>query len=155
MKIGGRKNDGAWFRTNVAIGKLTTAQQDDLAEQLADLSSWGDLFTTLQDFQLAAGITDGDGYIATAADLALAYSQNGIPRQVWFGRLSYDVYNRTGGPGSYEYTPAHQAVMHTVGKEVRKLMKDYLLSRRQALDLGNILFRPDGNPGGLPDTIPE
>jgi hypothetical protein len=153
MKIAGRKNDGAWFRTNKLIKTLNSSQQDDLAQQLLDLSEFNALYTIVSDFQTAAGITTGEsGYVDSAEELAATYAQSGIPRQAWFGRLSYDLYTRSGGPGSYEYTPTHQGDMHQAGKAIRKLMKEYIMARRQALDLGNVVFRTDGNPSGIADA---
>jgi hypothetical protein len=42
--------------------------------------------------------------------------------------------------------------MHQAGKAIRKLMKEYIMARRQALDLGNVVFRTDGNPSGIADA---
>ena len=42
MKIAGRKNDGAWFRTNKAIMALSSTEQAELASYINDSSDFVD-----------------------------------------------------------------------------------------------------------------
>jgi len=153
MKIAGRKNDGAWVRTNKVIKSLNVTQQEALATSIESMTSMGSWFEMVEQFQELGGIDLGDpSYISSASELALQYVTEGIPRQAWYGVLSYDTYTRSGTPGAYEYEPDHQAIAHEFGKELRELMKDFTFSRRQGLDLANKVARDQGNPGGIADA---
>jgi len=150
MKIAGRKNDGAWFRTNKVIQSLSNAERTALQAKFVDMGSMPGWLECLQAFGGAAGYTAGDPeYPSDSIDIAINYSTGGIPRQAWYGRLSYDIYDRTGTAPNYVYTPQWQPQAHEFGKEIRKLMKQFLMARRQAKDLPNVVTRAFGNPGGV------
>jgi len=153
MKIAGRKNDGAWFRTNKLIKSLTNSEKELLGGMISEMTETGGWLEALQAFASAAGYTMGDPeYPSATNDIGINYSEGGIPRQAWFGRLSYDLYDRTGTSPNFVYTPRFQEQAHLFGKAIRKLMKEYTMSRRQAKDLPNIIPRSGGNPGGIADA---
>lgn len=155
MKIAGRKNDGAWYRANLVIKGLNSTEKDALKTLMAGLTHAGDYLGIVQDFYTAAGLTDDVNYPDDIDTLMGHYSQFGIPRQVWMGVLSYDIYDRTGSSGDYTYTAQHQADAFVFGKEIRKLMKDFTFARRQAKDLTNVTVAGEGNPGGIADATPD
>ncbi len=156
MKIAGRKNDGAWYRTNKVIQGLTPDEVSALAALiLIEDVIVHDAYETMNDFYLAAGIiADEPNQSATKETWVHQMASVGIPRQVWMGRLSFDTYTRTGAPGSYVYTPDHQLAFHVFGKYIRKTCKNFVFARRAALDLNNLVSRPNGNPGGIANAEP-
>lgn len=151
MKIAGRKNDGAWFRTNKVIKALSVSQRLAFQVQLGAMTSLGAYYEeVIERFANLAGMAPGDpGYPDSPQSLVDIWGINGIPRQVWMGLLSYDTYVKTTVLGVDKYTPMGQATAHALGKEIRELCKDFMMARRQALDLSNTESRAGGNPGGI------
>lgn len=154
MKVAGRKNDGAWYRANVVIKGLSSGERTALAASISSLDSAANYVGVIQDFYNAAGLSSDENYPADVSALGLNYTTNGIPRQAWMGVLSYDRYNREGTSGDYTYTPINQANAFAFGKDIRKLMKQFVFARRQAKDLTNVAARNTGNPGGIADASP-
>ncbi len=153
MKIAGRKNDGAWFRANKVIQNLTPSQRASFIALLTGMASMAGWYEIINQFQALAGIGSGDdSYIADPDALCTAYATNGIPRQAWYGILSYDTYTKSGTSPDFVYTPDHQHEAFLFGHELRKLVKDFVFARRAALDLGNIGSREAGNPSGIADA---
>jgi len=153
MKIAGRKNDGAWFRTNKVIQGLNASEQVSLATQIELMDSMGSYLEAIQELAGQAGISSGHpSYPASAEVLAGTYSSIGIPRQSWYGQWSYDTYEKTGTAPDFKYTKTHWQAAHNFGKEIRELMKDFLFARRALLDLANVQNRDAGNPGGIADA---
>jgi len=153
MKIAGRKNDGAWYRTNKVIQSLSTSEAADLKSQMQGMSSIGGYAEAIQEIAGTAGIsTDNPSYPTDGSDLADTYSKKGIPRQSWYGVWSYDTYTRTGTSPDYIYTKDHWQIAQEFGEEIRKLMKRFLMARRALKDLANTEVRSAGNPGGLADA---
>jgi len=153
MKVSGRKNDGAWYRANKVIQGLDSTEQGDLTALMNGMTSIGGFYEAIEAIASSGGLSLGGSGLATSVgDLADTYATKGIPRQAWFGRLSYDTYTRTGSPGAYEYEAEHQSQVHEFGKEIRKLMKKFVFSRRAAKDLSNKASRSAGNPSGVADA---
>lgn len=159
MKIAGSKNDGKWFRTNRAIqghttnsGKtypgLTDAERANLAGCIGNGTELINYHAALLDMANTAGVAIPD-FPATPADLAKKWCDDGIPRQVWMGVLSWDVYSK-GDDG--KYYADHTLPARLMGKKVRNVCKLWFLARRQLNDTGNRNPSLGGNPGLLPDT---
>lgn len=161
MKIAGKKNDGAWFRANKAIHEM--GLEEDGEAKLANLSSY--LYTTLggaadSAFAAITALANDTGVEppASPGNASAWVSRmitDGIPRQVWFGRLSFTTYTRAGGPGAYTYTADHQTVFHQFARGLRKHVARWLHGRRAINDLTDTGLAGDGNPGGQPDSVPN
>jgi hypothetical protein len=150
MKIAGRKNDGAWFRMNKVIKVLDADERTALGAKIVACPHFPEAYNVLTELANEAGMTSGtSGVPATSDDWLQILVTTGIPRQCWFGVLSYDTYTRAGAPGSYTYTQDHQEDWFAFGKELRKACKEFIFARRQALDLSNVISRQFGNPGGI------
>ncbi len=153
MKIAGRKNDGAWFRTNKVIRQLDTGERADLRTKLLALPSVGSFVGAIQEFAVAAGIsTSHPSYPTDAESLMSTYVTNGIPRQVWYGYWSYDTYAKVTVDDVDKYIKNHATVAQDFGEEIREAMKRYLMARRELKDLANTEVRSAGNPGGIADA---
>lgn len=151
MKIAGRKNDGAWFRANKVIKQLNNDEKAALQDLFTLEEKVTQVFQVIQDMAIDAGMIVGQtvNLPEDSEQMLQFWTQNGIPRQVWFGQLSFDSYTKTGTGDDAVYKPDHQSIMFDAGVAVRKIMKKFVFSRRQALDLGNFAPRGAGNPGGI------
>jgi len=150
MKIAGRKNDGAWYRTNKVIKTLSVEEATDLATKIEDLPSMPNFLEAVQAIAGQAGIsTTHPSYPASTGTLAQTYSTAGVPRQVWFGNWSYDTYEKTGTAPDFVYTKTHWEIAQSFGEEIRKAMKEFLFARRALKDIANVEDRDAGNPGGI------
>jgi len=152
MKIAGRKNDGAWYRTNKVISTLSSSEASDLKTEMLLMTTMSDYQQAIQELAGTAGISpDNPSYPASADMLADVYSTKGIPRQSWYGNWSYDTYTKSGTAPNFVYTKDHWLIAQSFGEEIRKLMKRFLMGRRALKDLVNTEVRAAGNPGGLAD----
>jgi len=151
MKIAGRKNDGAWFRTNQFIKSLDSGPKAALATQIEGLASAADAFTALTDLQGKCGVMSS-WVPTTLAAWCTAMVTHGIPRQVWFGVLSFDTYTK-GEDG--KFTPDHATPFRLFAIDVRWLLKRYSHGYAAIDDLTNGTDRDQGNPSGYPDATFE
>ncbi len=154
MKVAGRKNDGAWYRTNKAIFHLEEDEKSALQVLILASDFIDNAFQAISDFTAYAGLDPDtvDGIAASAADWANKMAFNGIPRQVWFGVLSWDSYTKVDdGLGNFTYTPDHSVNFRLFAQDLRKILKKFMLARRQVLDLSNFGLRSKGNVGGIAD----
>lgn len=155
MKIAGRKNDGAWFRTNEAIRKLTTEQERaNLAGSIAAAPSAAGAFAALTAIIVRTGI-QGIPHAANVQEWATSFTHDGIPRQVWNGNLSWAPYTKhpsATGLGKATYSKDGEKAIRLFGKDVRRVCKQYFLARRLVRDVYNSGGRAEGNVGGFPDA---
>lgn len=158
MKIAGLKNDGAWFRYNKKIREQFENSPDDadsLQVAIQDIETLEDFYNVLVDLGTEIGqVAGGDLVPATQGALAEVYSHSGIPRQVWLGNLSWDIYlppNSEGNPKAYP-VKKHQAIVAEFALDLRDCVKKFFLSRRQIADIVNIRKVSQGNPGGIADA---
>ena len=145
MKVAGRKNDGAWFRTNKDIQGLTVAEKGNLANLLAACPSSDNAFNDLLALKDQLSL-DGVAFPPTKLNWLTIMTQSGIPRQVWMGHLSWTTYSKTDSG----YKANYQSHILEFSKELRKACKEFFFGRRQLLDLGN--STSVHNPGLLPDA---
>lgn len=96
MKIAGMKNDGAWFRANRWLRKQSTETKDIMKLDVGLLVAYRLVFKTITDIAQQSGVGDalvlGASPIESHITLLAQHMATGIPRQVWMGKLSYDVY---------------------------------------------------------------
>lgn len=158
MKIAGRKNDGAWFRTNKAIQTLSEVERANLAGSIDNSPFIDGAYNFLTSLIAEVGIT-GIDHAQNTLEWAQAMTNEGIPRQIWLGNLSWSTYDKqdvgnvvTGVRHVYVKNGVHE--IREFGADLRKICKRYFLGRRQVRDLFNSGSRAEGNPGGLPDTNP-
>lgn len=155
MKIAGRKNDGAWFRTNEAIRKIDTeAERANLAGSIAAAPSAQTAFTALQAIITRTGI-QGIPHAANKAEWATSFTHDGIPRQIWNGNLSWAPYTKVSSVnpfGSDQYKKDGEAAIRAFGKDIRRVCKQYFLARRLVRDVFNSGTQAQGNVGGFPDA---
>lgn len=154
MKVAGRKNDGAWFRANKFLASVDEATRDNIATQInasAFLDEAYNALSALAD-ELFVNIDDID----TKEAWTLKLVSNGIPRQIWNGRLSYTTYTKlTTGPRAGQYQANYQSAFHYFAKDLRKIMTRAILGIREINDLTNQGALGNQNPGGLPDANKE
>lgn len=152
MKVAGRKNDGAWFRTNKRIRQLTPGERTSLGVAIQGLPNYAAYSAVVSAFAEAAGTTQLEIFGTTGSgQLADRWAASGIPRQVWLGVLSYDTYTLVGD----RYVPDHAEVARKFGIEIRTLCKRFMFALRQFLDLTNVAPRDEGNPSGVADANPD
>ncbi len=149
MKIAGRKNDGAWFRTNKAISLMNETDKTNLVTFLGTESLFVDsYYNDMVALAAECGIAidempaDRDAFLS-------ALIHQGIPRQVWQGRLTFTTYSKVEG----KYVPNYTASALSFANELRGFLKRYLHARRQIRDVFDLGSALQGNPGGLPDAI--
>lgn len=152
MKIAGRKNDGAWFRTNEAISNLTTdAERSNLAGSIAASTKIAAAHAALAAIIVRTGIS-GIAHATTTAQWAAAMVQDGIPRQIWNGNLSWAPYTKHPGVVNDTYTKDGEVAIRKFGEDLRRICKQYFLARRLVRDVFNSGSRAEGNVGGMPDA---
>lgn len=156
MKIAGRKNDGAWMRGNKAIKRLDTGQKAALATKLQTLPGMPAAHAAVLDLQSESGVSTSN-FPSTPTAWGTVLAEKGIPRQVYMGQLSYDIYEPytyTDGDGDdvQGFRQKHGAVMRQFGIEVRQLIKEYIFGLRAVTDLANVRTRDEGNPSGIADA---
>lgn len=150
MKVAGYKNDGAWFRTNKKIKALGPAGQTALRGQLEGDTDIGLMFTALEEIVNIAGYAELPVSLTSVEEWTGSMVERGIPRQVWMGVLSWDVYDQEGGDG--DYFAVHAAAWRKGAASIRRIVKRFMLSRRQMLDFANEVGADEGNPGGVADA---
>lgn len=164
MKIAGRKNDGAWFRTNCALlgnpnknqQPMTEGERTALINYLDTEMLYADAYyNDLVALQAEAGVTPPEGFPETKLAFLTGLINNGIPRQVWQGKLTFTTYTKQVDGGVTKYVPNYTANARNFANELRGFMKRHLFARRQIRDVFNIGTASTGNPGGRPDGRPD
>lgn len=155
MKVAGRKNDGAWFRTNKAIQALNDDERVNLANKIGASDFIDAAYNALVTILDKTGIT-GIDYAGSKAAWATVMADTGIPRQVWNGNLSWAPYTKVTG-GTFVtrtiYLKDGESQMRNFAKDLRRICKEFFMSRRLVRDVFNLGGPNEGNPGGLPDAI--
>jgi len=170
MKIAGRKNDGAWFRTNcVLMGnqKLGTqpmgeTEKTALKAYLITNMLFADAyFNSLLSLQAEAGLVI-PAAPTTVAEFIGKLIDEGIPRQVWLGKLTFTTYTKVpttiqlpSGAILNKYVPNYVEHAANFGNELRGFMKRYLFARREIRDVFQLGSALEGNPGGVANAAPE
>lgn len=152
MKIAGRKNDGAWYRANKFIKAASPGVKSLLSAAIAESLFIDNAYNALVALQTKAlgstATTGGYGLPDTAAEWAATLGTVGIPRQVWFGKLSWTTYSEDGAG----FHPDGASEMHYFGKDLRKIVRNVMLGTRQMYDIANLATRQQGNVGGKADA---
>nr|CRY96401.1 hypothetical protein [uncultured prokaryote] len=131
-KIAGRKNDGAWYRTNSDLLNLSGPETAKLVQLIEALESLGGAYTVVKNYMTLTGVVDGDfpaSSTAWATQLAV-----GVPRQIWFGVTTYDYYTK--GDGVYD--KLMQNIIFLLSKDLRKLLKQFIFATRETLGLAKL-----------------
>lgn len=155
MKIAGQKNPGAWFRFNSWLfkGNGGSPQPPSVITALHSKLVGSDFidaaFNALDALANEAG---QGGIINSAEEWVDSMLSDGIPLQIWMGRLSWTSYVRTGSPGSYEYTPNAQSEIHYFANDLRKICAHFKASIREVSDVFNVGGLGENNPGGKPNA---
>lgn len=150
MKIAGRKNDGAWYRTNKRIKNMTEAEKTNLALIISEIDTLPDFITAMADLAEQTGavlppnLSDPTTYAESLTDI-------GIPRQVWMGLLSYDTYSPDPTDDT-NFLPDHADPVRLFANDLRTIVTRALFGMRALRDIGNIASRAEGNPGGIADA---
>jgi len=160
MKIAGQKNDGAWFRFNLAMKTIRQASSEGALESLRtkikNLPGIVAYLASLTDIATLAGV-GLDEHLGSADTFATQLVTIGIPRQVWMGHLTFTIYEKQEPDenGKVRYKGVGQSQAHAFAKQLRKACIQWLKAQRQLSDVGNIGDIDSGNPGGLPDATPH
>lgn len=149
MKIAGQKNDGAWFRANKAIHALSPENKASLAALLQTLPTATNAFGAIETLASELGV-DPPASPANVGAWCSTLCTSGIPRQVWYGHLTFTTYTRSGASGSFKYTANYQDLMFAFAKDLRKTVINYIKGFRAINDLLDNGDRNHGNPGGNP-----
>lgn len=150
MKIAGRKNDGAWFRTNRFLRKISAAQRTRLQALLEGMDEISQAFEAIRTLSMASG-DGGDNWFPTVAAWAEKLT-HGIPRQLWYGVLSFDTYKDNGEGTTPRYTKVTQPHVTPFSNALRRVMKHFMFVQAELKDLQNVLGADAGNPGGVADA---
>jgi len=153
MKIAGQKNQGAWFRFNkwLLTGNTGSPQPMSVTGPLRDKIVASDFVDAAFNAMQALATEAGQGSVATDAEGWIqSMMVNGIPLQIWMGRLSWTSYVRSGSPGSYEYTPNYQSEIHYFANDLRKICSHYRASIREVADV--FVLGDQNDPGKLPNA---
>ncbi len=163
MKLAGRKNDGAWYRTNLLIQgneargvePLTTEEKASLnaAIYAATEETRDNAFMAIGALAAEVGVDIPGGAPTTAAAWISRLVERGIPRQIWYGHLSFTTYAMVEHEGVEPYLGAnYQSEFLQFAKQLRKACIKWIMGRRQVRDLMNFGGPHAGNPGGHPDA---
>lgn len=152
MKIAGRKNDGAWARTNLFLADANAELKAGLVVLIAGMNTLNAGFEALTGLQQDCGVLTTElptDALAWATTLVNA----GIPRQIWMGTLSFDVYQEHTNPaGKKVYTKKYEPAIRAMSIELRYTVTRFIYGIRAVKDLTNKRLRSEGNPSGQPDA---
>lgn len=148
MKVAGRKSESAWFLTNKKIRTLGTTEKSNLATLISASDYVDAAFNAILALKDECGL-DGVPFPPTQQNWVTIMLNQGIPHQIWFGKLSWTTYSIN---GNGDYIPNYQSQIMNFAKDLRKICKVFFMGRRQLLDLGD--SGNPGNPGLLPDGSP-
>jgi len=152
MKIAGRKNAGAWYRTNKFIKKATAGGYEaDLVTVINDIETLPAYITAIADIAAKTGVGVPEG-LQTADSFATILGRDGIPEGVWMGTLAFDTYTRTGLQGAYKYKSDHAKEAREFAIDLRAALARFMFARRLLLDTENAQTRAAGNPSGVADA---
>jgi len=158
MKLAGQKNDGAWFRLNKTLKTIRASENPDeiydLSARLQTSAFLEGAYTAITSLAAEAGITMPDSP-STANAWITRLVEIGIPRQVWYGKLSYTTYAFAEGVEHPGFRANYQSEMHYFAKDLRKMCLQWLKTRRAVKDLLDIGLAGEGNPGGQPDATKD
>jgi hypothetical protein len=155
MKISGAKNTGAWYRANKLIKSLDGSERDALAAILNGLTYADSTWNDITDFAAQTGIDIAEtGAPDSTGSWIESMLLNGIPLQIWMGKLSFTTYTLSGAPGARTATPNYQQNVFKFSQQLRKAVRTFSFARREFLDLTNTKDLTTGNPGGLPNIDP-
>lgn len=150
MKIAGRKNDGAWYRTNKFLKKLDEAGSAQLAILIAAIPEITAAFGAVVDLNSKIG-GDTTNWFTTVEAWADALSTN-VPRQVFIGNLSFDTYSSITVGAVTRYTADHATEIRKFSIPLRHVYKEFMFGHRAVADLQNLKTAQNGNPGGIADA---
>lgn len=150
MKRAGAKNDGAWYRANKAIGKMTTIERLSLATKINSHAATAAMFAALEELSASVGVQAVEAGMTDVAAWVTALTTKGIPRQLWLGVMTFDTYTKVGDV----YKKDHAAQAFAFGTVIRKTVRDFIFGLREVKDVYNLGNITTGNPGGLPDDNP-
>jgi hypothetical protein len=167
MKIAGRKNDGAWFRTNKVLQDIRTSTEGSttlIASIKANTALWPliqSAFAEVQSYASNCGVNIA-GSITTADTWLGQMVTFGIPRQVWYGRYTFMTYSRVANHNHvagdskppFIYTPDFGVQLFAMAKVLRLFMKNYVFAARGWNDLTDETANGLGNPGKNPNADP-
>lgn len=148
MKIAGRKNDGAWYRTNKKLQTVGPSAAGVLKTLLVGDTTIAAMHAVILNLANEGGYVEVPDEIADLDAWVTTLVETGIPRQAWLGVLTWDRYTKDGDV----YTPEHAATWRAGAAQLRKLVTRFFLTRRQINDLGQIGTAQEGNPGGIADA---
>lgn len=149
MKKAGSKNNGAWFRFNKFLKTLDDdgAARAQLAQLILQSNYVDNAFNALEALIAETGVGGAiDGLPASAGDWVAKMCAEGIPLQVWMGKLTTTTYAKTADGWRANY----QSPFHYFAKDLRKICRNFVFAFREVADLVN--DAGPANPGGLPDA---
>lgn len=162
MKIAGRKNDGAWFRTNAAIQgnqnqgilPLSSQEKESLIEFLrSNLLYASQYVNNMAGLAVEAGVPVPEA-LQDAPTFVASLINYGIPRQVWMGKLTFTTYTKVGAGAAAKWVPNYADAAANFGNELRGFIKRWMFARRQIYDVAQVGPASGGNPGGVADANP-
>lgn len=151
MKIAGRKNDGAWYRTNKELAKLDGNDQGALNAVLQLIPTSDAAFNALLALANETGV-DGPTFPANKGAWLFRMITEGIPRQIYMGKLTFTTYTEVVGENGPYLLGNYQSEIHHFAKDLRKALANWLFARRQMRDVFDMGSIDKGNPGGNPDN---
>ncbi len=156
MKIAGRKNDGAWFRTNKFLTTLSAPHRAQL--KTVFVTNFEDqtaaAFAEIQSLASTVGVTVGES-VGTADAWLDQMLLEGIPRQVWYGKYTFMTYSKVAAipPATgFRYVPDFGPQLFAFSKLLRRFLKNYIFGLRNFNDQTNQGALGNNNPGGLPNA---
>lgn len=148
MKYAGLKNDGAWFRANKWLNSLDNAQRSLVMDDPEIIGAASDVYDMLEDFAGDSAALISFGGPADPQELLAGWRAKGIPRQIYMGQLSTDMYTKVGA----KFVPVHRQTIQDAGEAIRKTIKLYRKIIRQVTDITNLSTNRKLNPGGVADA---
>ena len=150
MKRAGLKNDGAWFRANKFIKSLSEDDRSMLGNIIQNLPTIDAAFNALVSLQSEVGLSAESGWPDSAGAWGISMALKGIPRQIWYGHLTFTTYALSGEEGSRKATANYQSPIHYFAKDLRRAVSVFKAADRELRDVFDILGR--NNPSGLPNA---
>ena len=129
-KIAGRKNQGAWQRTNKAMLQADDSVQTALVTALAGSQPINDAFNKIVLYSGSFGLQSEFDY-PTVTDWCDTLVETGIPLDIWLGKASYDTYVLKPGSNPPVYQPQLTPVLEKAAIQIRKICKQQLFAARQ------------------------
>jgi hypothetical protein len=129
-KIAGRKNNAAWQGANNWLLRATSDMLSSLSAALEADTDVGNAQAAIQAAYTGLGIPVPSELQSVTTWISYLVD-HGFPLDVWIGKASYDIYQKTGTGDDATYTPQMGPALAKAAETIRWLVKMYQFAQTQ------------------------